>query len=83
MEAAKAYFDGIAFIPSSPVNAKKNQTAIVTILDDSDNEEKEKKIKPYTRFIGSLSQESCDEISAALLDTQEVDADGGVKQTTG
>ena len=30
--------------------------------------------KPHTRFIGLLSQESFDEISLALLDTQGVDA---------
>ena len=34
MEAVKAYYDGISFIPLSPIKAKKNQTAIITILDD-------------------------------------------------
>jgi hypothetical protein len=34
MEAVKAYYDGHAFIPVGTLSAKKNQTAIVTILDD-------------------------------------------------
>jgi len=33
MEAVKAYYDGVSFIPLSPTKAKKNQTAIITILD--------------------------------------------------
>ena len=31
--------------------------------------------KPHVRFIGTLSQESYDEICEALLDTQKVDID--------
>ena len=72
MEAVKAYYNGIVFIPLSPVKAKKNQSAIITILDDED---KDTSIKPHTRFIGTLSQESFDEINIALLDTQKLDAD--------
>jgi len=34
MEAVNAYYDGQAFVPTKPVRAKKNQRAIVTILDD-------------------------------------------------
>ncbi|GHT48097.1 hypothetical protein FACS1894102_0330 [Spirochaetia bacterium] len=34
MQAVKAYYDGRAFVPTMPVNVKKNVTAIVTILDD-------------------------------------------------
>jgi hypothetical protein len=34
MEAVNAYYDGNAFIPTKPVKAKKNQKAIVTILDE-------------------------------------------------
>lgn len=33
MVAVKAYYDGQAFIPVSPVSAVKNQAAIITILD--------------------------------------------------
>ena len=33
------------------------------------------KEKPHIRFIGALSQESYDEITEALRDTQRIDAD--------
>jgi hypothetical protein len=33
MEAVEAYFDGRVFIPKKPVTARKNQNAIITILD--------------------------------------------------
>jgi hypothetical protein len=42
----------------------------VTQDDDTEIE------KPHKRFVGSLPQESYDEITNALLDTQKVDADG-------
>ena len=70
MEAVKAYFDGSTFVPLGPVKAKKNQTAIITILDE---DVKDKKHKPHVRFIGALSKESVEEINVALLDTQKVD----------
>ena len=66
--AVKAIYDGNAFIPVEPVRVKRNQPAIVTILDDEIKND-----KPHKRFIGSLSQESYEEISKALLDTQKVD----------
>jgi hypothetical protein len=34
MEAVNAYYDGHAFVPTSPVKAQKNQKAIVTVLDE-------------------------------------------------
>jgi hypothetical protein len=37
MEAVKAYFDGQVFVPVGSLTAKKNQKAIVTILDDTDD----------------------------------------------
>ena len=69
MTAVKAYYDGSVFIPVEPVKAKRNQSAIVTILDDGKSED-----KPHLRFIGILSQESYQEISKSLEDTQRVDA---------
>ncbi|GHU65221.1 hypothetical protein AGMMS49983_12560 [Clostridia bacterium] len=33
MEAVEAYYDGRAFIPKKPVRVRKNQNAIITILD--------------------------------------------------
>jgi hypothetical protein len=34
MEAVNAYYNGYTFVPTKPVKVKKNQRAIVTILDD-------------------------------------------------
>ena len=68
MNAVKAYYDGRVFIPVEPVKAKMNQNAVITILDDTEE-------KPHVRFIGVLSDESYEEISTALKDTQEVDSD--------
>jgi hypothetical protein len=34
MEAVKAYYDGRVFVPVGSLTAKKNQKAIITILDD-------------------------------------------------
>ena len=70
MQAVKAFYNGVAFIPLTPVNVKPNQSAIITILDDieliiTDN--------PYKKFIGKLSDESYYEIEKALLETQKVD----------
>ena len=70
MEAVKAYYDGSVFVPIEPVKAKRNQNAIITIIEDV-----KKEVKPHLRFIGILSDESYNEISVALKDTQKVDAD--------
>jgi hypothetical protein len=34
MEAVNDYYNGHTFVPTKPVKVKKNQRAIVTILDD-------------------------------------------------
>ena len=33
MESVRGYYDGSVFVPVEPVNAKKNQQALVAILD--------------------------------------------------
>jgi hypothetical protein len=70
MTAIKAYYDGKVFIPLSPVKVAKNQTAIVTVLDDTvetgDN-------KDYLQFAGSLSDDDYREITAILRATERVD----------
>jgi hypothetical protein len=33
MEAVKAYYDGAVFVPIEPVSARRNQQAVITILD--------------------------------------------------
>lgn len=70
MQAVRAYYDGNAFIPIMPVNARRNQTAIVTILDD---EPKRADNKAVEQFFGALSNESFAEIEEALKDTEQVD----------
>jgi len=59
---------GIIPLPKRFLNKKVE----VTITLDNN----EKKEKPHKRFLGTLSQESYDEINHALLDTQQVDTDG-------
>jgi hypothetical protein len=70
MTAVKAYYDGKAFIPISPIKAEKNQAAIVTVLDNvgegTDNRE-------YLQFAGSLPDEDYREIIAILQSTEQID----------
>jgi len=73
MYAVKAFYNGNVFVPIGSVRAKMNQQAIITLLDDEKKEE-----KPHLKFIGTLSQESFEEICLALMDTQRVDADESV-----
>ena len=35
MDAINAYYNGHSFVPIKPVQAKKNQKAIVTIIDEN------------------------------------------------
>jgi hypothetical protein len=71
MTAIKAYYDGHAFIPESPVTAEINQEAIVTLLDD-----KPLGIATKERlfsFAGSISHGDYLEMEKALEDTERVD----------
>ena len=70
MSAVKAYYDGRVFVPTEPVRARRNQHAIITILDEEKMDDKR-----HLRFVGALSEESYDEICTALRDTQKVDTD--------
>ncbi|GHV74588.1 hypothetical protein AGMMS49940_18900 [Spirochaetia bacterium] len=70
MVAVKAYYDGQAFIPVSPVHAEKNQAAIITILD---NEVKETNKKTYLQFAGSLTDERFQELTEILESARAVD----------
>jgi len=70
MEAVSAYFDGYTFVPTKPVTARKNQCAIVTILDDArENHTKNRLLSSA----GSLSDEDYQEFIEALKDTERVD----------
>jgi len=72
MQAVKAYYDGRAFVPLSPIKITTNQSAIITILDE---EIKKPQSKPHGEYFGVLSDEDYDEISEALLETQRIDND--------
>jgi len=72
MEAVTQVVDStlLAGIISLPERFLNKKVEVTVTLDD------EKKEKPHKRFVGTLSQESYNEITHALLDTQKVDADG-------
>ena len=72
MEAIQAYYNGSVFVPLTPVKAKLNQTAIVTILDTVKTDAGGTR---YFELFGSLSSESYSEIIGALKDTERVDMD--------
>jgi len=55
MEAVHAYYNGQAFIPATPVKAKNNQMAIITILDEFRDDisiSREKSIEALKRLRG-------------------------------
>ena len=70
MQAVKAYYDGRAFVPLSPIKITTNQRAIITILDE---ELKNPQAKPHGDYFGVLSDDDYNEISEALLETQRID----------
>jgi hypothetical protein len=70
MVAVKAYYDGRVFVPVSPVRVSKNQSAIVTILDEAKDETKN---KAYLQFAGTLSDENYQELTNILEATERVD----------
>jgi hypothetical protein len=70
MTAVKAYYDGKVFIPTSPIKAAKNQTAIITILDDTVGKVEN---RDYLQFAGSLPDEDYREITEILKLTEQVD----------
>jgi hypothetical protein len=52
---------------------EENGVVMLTPVKDLQKEATES--KPHMKFVGILSQESYDEISVALMDTQRVDID--------
>jgi hypothetical protein len=70
MEAVNAYYDGRVFVPTQHVNARKNQSAIVTILDEAqDNATK----RTLLALAGSLDEDDYNDFVNALKDTERVD----------
>ena len=70
MTAVKAYYDGHAFIPKSPVFAELNQEAIITLLDAKPiNASKKERL---LSLVGSVTHEDYIEIEKALEETERV-----------
>jgi len=59
MEAIQAYYDGNVFVPITPVKVKKNQPAIITIIESAKVKEGKKR---HVELFGALSPESYLEI---------------------
>ena len=72
MEAIQAYYDGNAFVPVTPVKVKKNQPALITIINTANVKSN---TKNYVNLFGALSPESYSDITEALKDTERVDID--------
>jgi uncharacterized membrane protein YcgQ (UPF0703/DUF1980 family) len=68
--AVKAYYDGKAFIPISPIKVATNQSAIITILDDNSASVTD---KSWLEFAGTLSDENFKDISEILQSTERID----------
>ena len=65
MEAVNAYYDGRAFVPTKPVSVRKNQHAIVTILEEArENKTKETLLS----MAGIISEEEYQDFVEALKD---------------
>lgn len=69
MEPIKAYYDGRVFVPVDSVKLRKNQQAIITLVDDIPQLAEQ----PWRKFFGVLSPEQCAEIEEALKDTERID----------
>jgi hypothetical protein len=71
MVAVKAYYDGRAFIPESPIKADINQPAIITILERelpaASNKER------LLSLAGSITHDEYLVMEKALEDTERVD----------
>ena len=70
MNTIQAYYNGRVFVPLSPVNAKINQSAIITILEAENTKVSG---NSYDEFFGAMDAESYKEIMGALKDTERVD----------
>ena len=70
MTAVRAYYDGRAFVPESPVSAENNQEATITLPAprSSDASQKERLLS----LAGSISHEDYLEMEKALEETERV-----------
>ena len=70
MAAVRAYFDGRAFIPESPVIAEINQEAIITFLESQASNISKK--EQLLGLAGSIAHDDYLEMEKALEDTERV-----------
>ena len=70
MIALKAYFDGNAFIPQSPISVEVNQEAIITLLEPQPSYPSKKDY--LLSLAGSISHEDYLEMTKALEETERV-----------
>jgi NADH:ubiquinone oxidoreductase subunit E len=45
MEAIRAYYDGRTFVPTKPVKVKRNQQAIITLLNEAQDEKSKERAR--------------------------------------
>ena len=72
VEPIRAIYDGKTFVPTTPVKLKKNQQAIVMIVEN----DLPKEDAPWRAFFGIMPPDACVEIEEALKETERVDVDG-------
>jgi len=70
MTAVRAYFDGHAFIPKSPIIAEVNQEAIITLLESRLSNVSKK--EHFLSLAGSITHDDYLEIEKALEETERV-----------
>ena len=70
MVAVRAYFDGHAFIPESPVIAEINQEAIITLLESQLSNASRK--EHLLNLAGNIAHDDYLEMEKALEDTERV-----------
>ena len=75
MQIIEAYYDGRAFVPTTPVAARINERAVITIFEGAtDKCPKRKSDKAYLNYAGALSNDNYEEIMEILKDTGKIDA---------
>ncbi len=70
MQSVEAYYDGKAFIPVKPIRAQKNQKALITLFESSEQAEQH-----WRKFFGLMTREQAKEIEDALVETERIDSD--------
>jgi hypothetical protein len=69
MNTIEAYYDGHSFVPLVPIQVKKNQKAVVTLLDETID----LKAKHFLDVAGILSKEEDTNILHAIERAEKID----------